>query len=98
MKPLRRSITTDANATSEVPVVFPARLDPEHVAADRRRQHVADELPGEVVRQERAERDVRVEDREHPLPAPRREHEADQRHQQARRRGTTSVPGGCCVG
>ena len=61
---------------------LPGPAHPEDVAADRRRQHVADELAGEVVRQEGAERHVRVEHREHALPAPRREHEADERHQQ----------------
>ena len=35
--------------------------------------------PGEVVRQQRAQRHVHVEHREHPLPAPRRQHEAAER-------------------
>ena len=54
--------------------------DPQDVAADRRRQQVPDELPGEVVLGQGAQPDVVTEHREHPLPAPRREHEA-QAHQ-----------------
>ena len=76
--PVSRSMTTDAKATSPVPVVLTARLDPQHVATDGRRQHVADELAGEVVREQGAQRHVHVEHREHPLPAPRREHEPDE--------------------
>ena len=49
-KPLRRSMTTDANAMSLVPVVLRGAADAQDVAADGRRQHVADELAGEVVR------------------------------------------------
>ena len=50
--------------------------DPQHVATDGGRQHVAHELARQVVREERAHRHVHVEHREHPLPPPGREHEA----------------------
>ncbi len=63
-KPLSRSMTTDAKAMSPVPVDFDGPADAEDVAADRRRQHVADELTGEVVPEQRAQRDVGVEHRE----------------------------------
>ncbi len=57
--------------------------DPQDVAADGRRQHVAHELTGEVVREQRAQRHVGVEHREHPLPAPRREDEPAEREEEA---------------
>ena len=48
-KPVSRSSATAANAVSVVPMSLAAAADPHDVAADGRRQHVADELPGEVV-------------------------------------------------
>ena len=94
-KPLSRSMTTDANAMSPAPVVFGGPADAQDVAADGRRQHVAHELAGEVVPEQRAQRDVDVEHREHPLPAPRREHEPDEGEARARRRGTPACRCGC---
>ena len=75
MKPVSRSIATDANAVS-VDLIRAEPADAHHVPADRRRQHVADELAGEGVRREGAEPDPLVEGVEHPLPAPGRQHDA----------------------
>ena len=61
--------------------VLRAPADAEHVAADRRGQRVPDELAGEVVLEQDAQRHVRVVDREHALPSPGGDEEA-QRHDQ----------------
>ena len=56
--------------------------DPQHVASDRRRQHVADEQPGQIVTRQCLERDLGVEDGQDPLPAPGRQDHTEQCHQQ----------------
>ncbi len=62
----------------------PEPADPHHVTADRRRQHVADELARERVRGERPEADPVVEDAQDLLPAPGLEHDAAEDQQQRR--------------
>ena len=62
--------------------VLGAATHPDDVTADGRREHVADELPGEVVGAEPADRDVDAEGADHLLPPPRREDDAERRHRQ----------------
>ena len=85
-KPVSRSSTTEANAIGDESTVVEARGDPQHVAADRRRQDVADEQAREVVADQRAQRHSSVEHEQHPLPAPGRQDDAEQRHEQRRGR------------
>ena len=79
-----------------------AARDAHDVAADRRRQHVAHELAGEVVAGEGAERDRGVEEEQHLLPAPGRQHDPEEHRQRPRRRaggrcGAGVSTGGCSL-
>ena len=58
-KPLSRSIDDRRERDVAGAGGLRGAADAEDVAADRRRQHVADELAGEVVAEQRAQRDVR---------------------------------------
>ena len=91
-------MTTDANATSLDAVSLDDAGDPQDVAADGGREHVPDELAGQVVLAQGREVDRSVEHCEYALPSPRSEHEApghdhEAADEEGQRAGQTAVLG-----